>query len=510
MASSTPPTIAGYSFIGELGRGGFSDVYLYQQHMPRRQVAIKVLRIDTLDARQRQAFEDEADLMAQLGDHPYIVSVLSAALTADGRPYLVMSYYPNDDLGQRVRKQSLPLAEALRTGIQLASAIETAHRVGVIHRDVKPANVLTDRSGSPGLTDFGIARSVQGVDEEEEIGVSVPWAAPEVLSGDSNGSVSSDIYSLAATIWHCLVGHAPFHLRDGDNSQSAMIGRILHSRVPETGVADVPPALERLLSLGMAKDPSHRPSSAAQLGRELQEVERRASLSRTDLVLLDLGTSSSPEVTPPPLLREPVEPTVGKTPTLIDTGGSTTVPDLVAPPTIAHDDRPRRLDQAGGGAPTARKPPTAVPDSEPAEQDGPAGGRHRSALVAVAVIGVAGAIGAAVLHFASGGGAAEPPTTGRTLEPTPNVDLVPTPALVAPVVTAAAAGDRAVFRWERVPHAGHYEWSGADAAYGTGEATQRTKIIVPFGGRSQLCVVVTAVGETGSSDPSDPACAERR
>ena len=152
-----------------------------------------------------------------------------------------MKYYPPPNLAVRSRAERMSVEEVLRTGIQLASAVETAHRAGIIHRDIKPANVLVSQYGQPGLTDFGIAgRGGHAEDVDEDVGVSVPWSPPEVLYGQSNGDARSDVYSLAATLWHLLVGRSPFEQPGGDNSAYALMPRIRAVPVPPTGRADVP------------------------------------------------------------------------------------------------------------------------------------------------------------------------------------------------------------------------------------------------------------------------------
>ena len=155
--------------------------------------------------------------MAGLADHPNIVPVISAGISGDGRPYIVMMYYPRPNLAVRAASERLGVAEVLRIGIQIASAVETAHRAGILHRDIKPANMLINQYGAPGLTDFGIAGTIAEGDDEDT-GVSVPWSAPEVLYATGPTSVRSDVYSLAATLWHLLVGRSPFEVRGGDNS----------------------------------------------------------------------------------------------------------------------------------------------------------------------------------------------------------------------------------------------------------------------------------------------------
>src|SRR5262249_12632195 len=219
--------------------------------------------------------------MAGLGRHPNIVQIFEVASTAGGRPYLTMEYYPGDNLGERVAKGGrLPVDQVLRIGIQICGAVQTAHQAGLLHRDIKPANILISVADEPGLSDFGIAG--RGTDDESDLGVSIPWSPPEVLSGESNGTAQSDVYSLAATLWHLLVGRSPFAVPGGDNRPPALLRRILAGPpAPPTGRADVPAALERLLQQAMAPDPRRRPASARDLARPLPAVEQELRLPRT-------------------------------------------------------------------------------------------------------------------------------------------------------------------------------------------------------------------------------------
>ena len=157
----TGPRIPGYTYLQHLGSGGFADVFLYEQAWPQQRVAVKVVRADVaLSDHEKSLFTSEANAMARLADHPYIVDVITAGVTESdqgSRPYLVMRYCPPPDLGARVRVQPMSVPEAVSTGIKLASAIETAHRVGILHRDIKPSNVLVTTYQEPALTDFGIA-----------------------------------------------------------------------------------------------------------------------------------------------------------------------------------------------------------------------------------------------------------------------------------------------------------------------------------------------------------------
>ncbi len=287
MSTPSPPAprIPGLEHVRRLGAGGFADVHLYRQELPRMLVAVKVLRTAAGDLREQLVAE--ANTMAELAEHPYIVTVLRADVTDDGRPYLVMAYYPGTSLAARARRSPLSVAETLRAGVQLASAVETAHRAGVLHRDIKPANVLLTSYGTPVLADFGIAGRTAEVDDEDDVGVSVAWAPPEVLRGRSNGSVAADVYSLSATLSYLLTGRTPFEDPGGDNSADALLVRTTREPPRRTGREDVPEALERLLQHGMAKDPAHRPGSALALALDLQRVEAQLRLPRTETVVLD-------------------------------------------------------------------------------------------------------------------------------------------------------------------------------------------------------------------------------
>jgi Protein kinase domain len=278
---SAPPDLPGYRFIRHLGAGGNAQVYLYEQDLPHREVAVKVLDESALSEAARRRFTAEANVTAGLA-HRHIVQVFDAKVTDDGRPYIVMPYYPQPNLSVRARRAHLSAAEVLRIGIQIGSAVETSHRRGVLHRDIKPQNILTDSYGEPALTDFGIA-TTKGGDGPE--GLSVPWSPPEILYGTGTGDQRSDVYSLGATLWHVLAGRSPFEQPGGDNKPFALMGRIKSDPVPPTGRADVPDSLERLLRQTMAKDPAARPQTAMEFIRGLQSVEQELRLPITQPIL---------------------------------------------------------------------------------------------------------------------------------------------------------------------------------------------------------------------------------
>lgn len=279
---STPPSLPGFSFIRVLGAGGFADVFLYEQNMPRRLVAVKVLLAEVVNDEVRRMFQAEANLMAQLSSHPSILTVYQASVAADGRPYLVMEYC-SATLGQRYRAVQLPIAEVLSIGVRIASAIETAHRQGVLHRDIKPSNILTTAYGHPVLADFGIAATLGQAEASDAVGLSIPWSAPEVLLDEVSGTVASEVWSLGATVYSLLAGRSPFEVPGGDNGTMAIVNRIERSRLRPTGRPDVPPSLEAVLARAMSKRPADRQASALEFIRDLQAVEEELALAQTPL-----------------------------------------------------------------------------------------------------------------------------------------------------------------------------------------------------------------------------------
>lgn len=276
--ASQPPHLPGYAVQRLLGSGGSADVFLYEQDLPRRPVAVKVL-LGSVDAEAREAFEREADLTARLSHHPSIVTVYQAGVAGDGRPYLVMEYCARPGLGQRYRSERFEVAEVLELGVRLASAVETAHRAGILHRDIKPGNVLTNDFGRPVLTDFGIASTVDA--GGPAVGMSIPWAAPELLAADPHGDARSDVYSLAATLFSALAGRSPFERPGGPNEAADLVGRIERGAPVPFARDDVPDRLRTVLARAMAREPQQRHARALDLAQDLRAVQADLGLPVT-------------------------------------------------------------------------------------------------------------------------------------------------------------------------------------------------------------------------------------
>ncbi|MDQ1082911.1 MULTISPECIES: serine/threonine-protein kinase [Microbacterium] len=280
---SSPPILPGLAYIRPLGSGGFADVFLYGQDMPRRDVAVKVLPSDVRDPDLLRMFNAEADVLAHLSAHPSIVTVYQAGISADGRPYIVMEYCPGS-LAQRFRVERMPVAEVLSIGVRMAGALESAHHAGLIHRDVKPSNILVTTFGAPVLADFGISSSLARQGADEMMAMSVPWSAPEVVSEQNAGTVTSEVWSLGATVYSLLAGHSPFERREkGQNSREQLRRRIARASYTDISRADVPAALQRVLARSMSRNPADRYPTAREFGEALQAVQTEEGLAATPL-----------------------------------------------------------------------------------------------------------------------------------------------------------------------------------------------------------------------------------
>jgi eukaryotic-like serine/threonine-protein kinase len=279
---SQPPVLPGFSHVHVLGSGGFADVFLYEQNMPRRQVAVKVMLSEVVNDQVRQMFQAEANLMAQLSSHPSILTVYEASVSADGRPYLVMELC-SASLSARYRSERLPVPEVLRIAVKIGSAIETAHRAGVLHRDIKPSNILTTAYGHPVLSDFGIAATVSESADQEMVGMSIPWSAPEVLMDETPGSVQSEVWSLAATVYSLLAGRSPFEIPGDSNKSTDLISRINRAKPQPIARADVPSSLERILAAAMSRNPKNRPATVLELVRAFQAIETELGVPQTPI-----------------------------------------------------------------------------------------------------------------------------------------------------------------------------------------------------------------------------------
>ncbi|MEV5835845.1 protein kinase [Nocardia sp. NPDC052112] len=284
----------GLSDAVEIGRGGFGVVYRCVQYALNRVVAVKVLSSE-IDAESRERFLREEQAMGRLSGHPNIVDILQVDVTPTGEPFIVMPYCTRGSLEQVIREQGpLTWADSLRAGVKLAGAIESAHRAGILHRDVKPANVLLSAYGEPQLTDFGIARIPGGFRTSSSLITGSPaFTAPEVLKGDEP-TVRSDVYGLGSTLFALLTGHAAFERQSGEKVVAQFL-RITTQPVPDLHGHDIPDDVADAIQYAMDTDPDSRPASAFEFGEMLRTVQYDHDQMPDEMALLDTSVVTPDE-----------------------------------------------------------------------------------------------------------------------------------------------------------------------------------------------------------------------
>ncbi|MDF3311360.1 protein kinase [Rhodococcus sp. T2V] len=298
----------------EIGRGGFGVVYRCDQPDLDRVVAVKVLDADP-DGENRSRFLREQRAMGRLTGHPNIVTIFQVGATDSGRPYIVMQYHPRDSLDRLIREHGpLPLDQALRLGVKMAGALETAHRQGIVHRDVKPGNILITDYDEPQLSDFGIAHVAGGFKTTSGTVTGSPaFIAPEVLGGAAP-SVTADIYSMGATLFCALTGHAAFERHSGEQLVAQFL-RIATAPTPRLGEHGISEDVSAVIERAMAVAPGDRYSSAAELGDQLRLVQDRHGFALDDVLVRTEPGNSRPlglGPTPAPVSTGPSTGLVGK------------------------------------------------------------------------------------------------------------------------------------------------------------------------------------------------------
>jgi len=268
-----------FVLVRELGSGGMSRVFLGRDEVLDRPVAVKIVERDPDDPEIGLRFQREGRSAARLS-HPNIIRVFDAGEDElDGRAvsYIVMEYVPGGDFEDLIdRNGPLPETMLLRIGIAVASGLAHAHERGIIHRDIKPHNILLDERGSPKLTDFGIARALDGTTSHNRAGSYLETAAyssPEQLRGE-RVTPKSDVYSFGATLYHAAVGEQPF---SGNLIEVANQHILKVPASPRERGARIGKRLETLILGCLAKKPSERPDASLLHDRLLQNGAAEAT-----------------------------------------------------------------------------------------------------------------------------------------------------------------------------------------------------------------------------------------
>lgn len=299
---------ATFTLDRELGGGGMSRVFVARDKALGRDVVVKVLAPDLTEGLSAERFAREVRLAARL-QHPNIVPVLSAG-AADGVPYFVMPYVDGDSLRARLREGTLSLGEVVSILRDVAKALAYAHRRGVVHRDVKPENILL-ADGTAVVTDFGVAKAIAAAKRDDgpegsgprdlatraltRLGMAVgtpAYMAPEQAAGDPNVDQRADVYAWGVLAYELLAGRHPFAERR--TAQALVVAHLTEHPTPlEAVAAGVPPGLAALVMRCLAKDPADRPADAALL-LSLLETTAGAGEMTTPRERTPLPTTAAP------------------------------------------------------------------------------------------------------------------------------------------------------------------------------------------------------------------------
>jgi serine/threonine protein kinase len=284
-----------YTDVREIGVGSLATVYRGRELGTNRWVALKLLNIRDASPRAIESFERESIALGALSSHPNILTLYRLFRSPDGRPVIVLELC-SGAVGDRLRDGAgVPVREVLAIGIKIAGALETAHRAGILHRDVKPQNILVTEFGEPALADFGVAMLQSSTQTTAGLfDFTTLHAAPELLEG-SGTSAATDVYELASSLYQLIAGRSAFRAHDGEAPASVIL-RILRDPVRPLSAVDVPRELSDLLVRAMSKQMTDRPKTAAAFAGELAAIEISRGWPRTQFLVPDGGPSGAPPV----------------------------------------------------------------------------------------------------------------------------------------------------------------------------------------------------------------------
>jgi serine/threonine protein kinase/tetratricopeptide (TPR) repeat protein len=265
--------VSHYRILAEIGSGGMGVVYKAEDLLLRRTVALKFLPPAAAhDEKARAHFLREARAVSAL-QHPNICTLHDFGLTDDGRPYLCMDCYEGETLEKKIARGPLGVSETLDITAQAARGLSSAHRKGIIHRDITPGNIFVTDEGLVKILDFGVARLAESRGKPATLARAgtAPYLAPEQIQ-DGTADERSDLFSLGVVLYECLIGSRPFK----GEFEAALLYSILNVDPPAPGTLrkDVPPDLDRIVGTLLRKEPSERFPSAGELVSALSALQR--------------------------------------------------------------------------------------------------------------------------------------------------------------------------------------------------------------------------------------------
>jgi hypothetical protein len=360
-APSGTTTFPGYADVTEIATGTFATVYRATELGTGRRVALKVLRVADPSPHVAELFDKELGALALLSNHPHVTTLYRTFISPEGHRVLVLELC-RGSLAQRV-SQTGPMApvQVVQVGVKIAGALGTAHRSGLLHRDMKPENILVSQFGEPVLGDFGVAALQAAAQAAEGIlGFTTLHAPPEALEGLPLGP-AADVYGLASSMYQLSLGHGPFAAYEGEAPASVIL-RILRDPAPRPPVAAVPIDLADLFERALAKDPGQRPQTADAFADELRQIEIGAGWPPTPYVVWGASHDGAdepewmrPATIPLPSVPAPASGAPGRAP----------VPAVPAVPAVAAVPVEPWRPRAYAKAPSARSSHGPAPAGAP-------------------------------------------------------------------------------------------------------------------------------------------------